>query len=55
MLFKGWASSYNVEILNSLNLELQIEDTDSAMKSKLIDLLTQITGFKFVATLALMF
>ena len=39
--FKGFASSYNVEILNSFNRELQLKDTESAIKSKLIDLLTQ--------------
>ena len=33
---KGLASSYNVQILNSSNLELQLEDTESAIKSKLI-------------------
>ena len=39
--FKGFASSYNVEILNSFNRELQLKDTESAIKSKLIDVLTQ--------------
>ena len=34
--FKGFASSYNVEILNSCNLQLQLKDTESAIKSKLI-------------------
>ena len=34
--FKGFASSYNVDILNSSNLELQLKDTESAIKSKLI-------------------
>ena len=29
MLFKGYASSYNVEILNSCNPELQLNDTES--------------------------
>ena len=33
---KGLASSYNVQILNYSNLELQLEDTESAIKSKLI-------------------
>ena len=33
---KGLASSDNVQILNSSNLELQLEDTESAIKSKLI-------------------
>ena len=34
--FKGFASSYNVDILNSSNLELQLKETESAIKSKLI-------------------
>ena len=33
--------------------ELQLEDTESA--NKLIDLLTQLKGFKFAATLVLVF
>ena len=49
--FKGYTSLYNVKILNSFNLELQLKDTESAIKSKLIELLTQLKGFKFVATL----
>ena len=32
---KGIADFYNVEILNSLNPELKIEDTESAIKNKL--------------------
>ena len=35
--FKGHASSYNVEILNSFNPELQLKNTESAIKNKLID------------------
>ena len=37
--FKGFASSYNVEILNSFNPELKLKDSESLIKSKLIDLL----------------
>ena len=33
--FKDFASTYNVEILNSLNLELQLKDTEFAIKNKL--------------------
>ena len=51
--FKIYASSYTVEILNSFNAELQLKDTESAIKSKLIDLLTQLKSFKFVTTLVL--
>ena len=53
--FKDFASSCNIEILNSFNLELQLKDTESAIKSKLIELLTQLKGFKFVTTLVLVF
>ena len=53
--FKGSARTYNVEILNSFNPELQLKDTESAIKSKLIELLTQLKGFKFVTTLVLVF
>ena len=53
--FKGFAIFYNVEILNPFNPELQLKDTQSAIKSKLIDLLTQLQGFKFVKTLVLVF
>ena len=48
---KGYASTYNVEILNSFNPELQLKDTESTIKSKLIQLLTQLKGFKFVKAL----
>ena len=51
--FKGYASTYNVEILNSINPELQLKDTDSAFKSMLIELLTRLRGFKFVTALVL--
>ena len=32
--FKGYASSYNVEILNFFNLELHLKYTESAIKIK---------------------
>ena len=35
-------------MLKPFNLELQLEDTESAIKSKLIKLLNQWKGFKFV-------
>ena len=37
------------------NPEPQIKDTESEIKNKLIDLLTEIKGFKFVTTLVLEF
>ena len=40
--FKGFASTYNVESLNSFNPELQIKDTESAIKNKLKKLLSQL-------------
>ena len=53
--FKGYANTYNVEILNSFKPELQLKDTDHAIKIKLIEWLTQLQGFEFVKTLVLMF
>ena len=49
--FKGYASTNNNEILNSFNPELQLKDKESAIKSKLIELLTQLEDFKFLTTL----
>ena len=49
--FREYASSFSVEVLSSFNLELHLKDTESAIKSKLIELLTQLKGFKFVTTL----
>ena len=48
--FKGFASTYNVGIPNSFNPELQLKYTESAIRSKLIELLTQLKGFRFVTT-----
>ena len=42
--FKGYASSYNVEILNSFNPELKRKDTE--IKNTLIDLLTGLKRLK---------
>ena len=53
--FKGYANLYNVKILNSFNPELQLKDTESAIKNKLKNILTELKGFKFVTTLALKF
>ena len=53
--FNSYASTYKIEILNSFNPELQLKDTESAIKSKLIELLTQLKGFKFMTTLVLVF
>ena len=40
--FKDFGSSYNVEILNSFNPQLPLKDTESAIKSKLINLLYEL-------------
>ena len=53
--FKVYASIYNVEILDSFNPGLQLKDTESAIKSKHTELLTQLKGFKFVTKLVLVF
>ena len=52
---KDFSNSFNIEILNFFNPELQLKITESAIKRKLIDLLTQLNGFKFVTTLVLVF
>ena len=49
--FKGYTSSYNIEI--SFNLELQPKESESAIKNKLNKLLSELRGFKFVKTLVL--
>ena len=40
-------------MLNLFNPELQLKDTESAIESKLIELMTQLKGFKFVTALVL--
>ena len=37
--FMDYASLYNVEILNTFNSELQLNDTESSVKNKLFHLL----------------
>ena len=49
--FNGYASSYNVESMNSVNPELQFNDTESATINKLLELLSELKDFKFVARL----
>ena len=39
--------------MNSFNPELELKDTESAIKNKLTDLLSQLKDFKFVKTLVL--
>ena len=49
--YRVCGSTYNGEILNSFNPEMQFKDTTSAISNKLIDLLTELKGFKFVVSL----
>ena len=51
--FKTYAHTCNVEILNSFNPELQLKKTGSAIRYKLISLLNELKGFKFVIILIL--
>ena len=46
-VYQGYASTYNVNILNYLNVELQVENTEPAVKIKLKDLLSELRRFKF--------
>ena len=53
--FQVYTTSYDVEILNYNDSELQIKGTKSEIKNKIIDLLSELRGFKFVKTLVLEF
>ena len=53
--YKVYASIYNVKLLNSFYPELQLEYTAFTFRNKLEDLLSELRGFKFVATLVLEF
>ena len=53
--FRGYASTYNFEILNSFNNELQLKDIESATKSTLVKLLSLLRGINFVTTSAFVF
>ena len=48
-------NTYNVQILNSFNPELQLKVTESAIKNKLINLLSTLGEFKIVTKLVLEF
>ena len=43
--YKGYASTYSVEILNSVNPELQLKDIAYPIKNTLIDLLSELRAF----------
>ena len=53
--YKCYARAYNVAILNFFNPELQLKNTESTIKNKLKDLLTESWGFKFVLILVIGF
>ena len=55
IFFKGYATTDNVEILNSFNHDLQIKDSDSAVRRRSMVFLTQLKCFKFVITIVLVF
>ena len=49
----GYASFYNIEIINYFNPGLQLKNTESSIKNKLKDLLPELRGFEFVIALAI--
>ena len=53
--YKCYASTYNVDTLNSSNSQLHLKHTEFAIKDKLKDLLPELKGFKFVERLVLRF
>ena len=53
--FQAYANTHNVKILSSSNTELQLKDTESAIKRKIIKLFSKLRDFRFVATLVLAF
>ena len=55
LVFKDFVSTYNVQILNFFNPKQPLTDTESAIKSKLIELLAHLRGFKSVTKLVLVF
>lgn len=48
--FKNYAHTYNVEVLNSFNPEVQVQNTEFAIKNKQ-SLLNELRGLRFVITL----
>ena len=51
----GYVSTYDVEILKYFNPELQLKDTETEMRNKQKDLLTELKGLKFVMTVFFLF
>ena len=52
-LRRFYGSTSKVEILIFFNPELQLKDAEFAIENKIMDLLTEIKGFRFVTTFAL--
>ena len=53
--YKGYASSYNVDVLYSFNRELQLKYTKSPIKNKLIHAWAELRCSKFAARLVIEF
>ena len=53
-VYKVYASTYNADISYTFNPELQLRNTESAMKNRLRGLLTELKGFNKVTTLKVM-
>ena len=51
--FKCYASSYNVELLNLFNPDVQLKDSEFSIKNNFKILLSKLRGFTFVTTLVL--
>ena len=52
---KGYASTYNDKILNFFNPEVQLKNTESAIRNKLKKMLYELRRFKLATTLVLVF
>ena len=53
--YKGYASSYNVDVLNYFKPELQLNNIECAIRNKLIELWAESRGCKFVTTFVVKF
>ena len=53
LTFRNYAHLYKIENLDSFNLELQLKNTEFAIKNKLKNLFNKLRGLKFAITLIL--
>ena len=53
--YKSYSSTYIVKVFKSFNPELQLKETESSIRNKLIDFLTGLKGFKLMTTFILEF